>query len=51
MRETSLANCTELTDAGAVALRKGTQCKKLQWLVQYFHVQREMKPAHDWCVK
>lgn len=28
----SLANCTELTDAGAVALRKGTQCKKLQWL-------------------
>ena len=28
----SLANCTELTDAGAAAIRKGTRCKKLQWL-------------------
>ena len=28
----SIANCTDLTDAGAVALRNGTQCKKLQWL-------------------
>jgi hypothetical protein len=28
----SLAGCSELTDAGGMALRKGTMCKKLQWL-------------------